>query len=296
MAIPSAQLETWSHQGSVAQSSDTYQAIKRTLEDSSVPYAGKDYSVFLQGSYGNDTNIYKESDVDIVIQCNSGFFHDTSDLNESQKHSFETLFPDGTYKYSTFKSEVIKVLKDKYGADAEAGAKAIAIAASGSRRKADVIAAFQFRRYFSFVSFENQLYQDGICFFAKDGTRIVNYPKLHSANLTKKHQETSNRFKPMARILKNMRTRLVDSGVLEPGDAPSYYIEGLLYNVPSDKFVSSQEMTFLDSLIYLTDADMKELVCANEMYHLLREDSPVTWRTEKCTKFLSSLVDMWTQW
>jgi hypothetical protein len=67
MAIPESQLETWSHQGSVKQSRDTYATIKRTLEASDTKYADKDFEVFLQGSYGNDTNIYAESDVDVVI-------------------------------------------------------------------------------------------------------------------------------------------------------------------------------------------------------------------------------------
>src|SRR5690606_967984 len=68
MPIPESQLETWSHQGSITQSSSTYNTIKSVLEDSATPYAGRNFKVFLQGSYGNDTNIYAESDVDIVIR------------------------------------------------------------------------------------------------------------------------------------------------------------------------------------------------------------------------------------
>ena len=62
MAIPESQLETWAHQGSVSQSSTTYNTIKNVLEADDTPYAGKSYSVFLQGSYGNDTNIGKKWD------------------------------------------------------------------------------------------------------------------------------------------------------------------------------------------------------------------------------------------
>ena len=67
MAIPEAELDTWSHQGSITQSASTYASIKRALEAPDSRYAGKHYEVFLQGSYGNDTNIYAESDVDVVI-------------------------------------------------------------------------------------------------------------------------------------------------------------------------------------------------------------------------------------
>ena len=70
MAIPESQLDTWSHLGSITQSSTTYNTIKNALEAAENPYAGKNYNVFLQGSYGNNTNIYAESDVDIVIKLN----------------------------------------------------------------------------------------------------------------------------------------------------------------------------------------------------------------------------------
>ena len=43
MAIPESQLDTWSHQGSVTQSSNTYNTIKSALEASTTPYAGKNY-------------------------------------------------------------------------------------------------------------------------------------------------------------------------------------------------------------------------------------------------------------
>lgn len=68
MAIPESQLETWSKQGSVTQSSTTYQIIRNALLDAKAVYADKTFEVFLQGSYGNDTNIYAESDVDTVMR------------------------------------------------------------------------------------------------------------------------------------------------------------------------------------------------------------------------------------
>jgi hypothetical protein len=45
---------------------------------------------------------------------------------------------------------------------------------------------------------------------------------------TTKHQTTSSWFKPMARILKNLRRTMVTNGDLDAGVAPSYYVEGPL--------------------------------------------------------------------
>lgn len=39
MAISEAQLETWSHQGSVQQSAATYERIRQVLSDPRAPYA-----------------------------------------------------------------------------------------------------------------------------------------------------------------------------------------------------------------------------------------------------------------
>ena len=57
MAIPDSQLKTWSAQGSITQSAATYEKMRMVLGDSSSPYFSKDFSIFLQGSYGNDTNV-----------------------------------------------------------------------------------------------------------------------------------------------------------------------------------------------------------------------------------------------
>lgn len=85
MAIPESQLETWSHQGSVSQSAQTYDMIQKVLNDTTSPYYSKDFSIFLQGSYGNDTNVYRDSDVDVVIRLNQTYYSDTNSLNPDAK-------------------------------------------------------------------------------------------------------------------------------------------------------------------------------------------------------------------
>ena len=71
MPIAESQLETWSHPGAGPGSRDTYDSVRTALESPKAVYKDKDYEVFLQGSYGNDTNIYGESDVDTVIRLGS---------------------------------------------------------------------------------------------------------------------------------------------------------------------------------------------------------------------------------
>ena len=296
MAIPESQLITWSHQGSITQSSTTYNTIKGALEVSSAPYADKNYQVFLQGSYGNDTNIYAESDVDIVIKLNDSFQSDLSLLTDYQKTVFQNDLADATYAASDFKKDVRKVLVDKYGGDVTVGAKAIVIAGNVSRRKADVITAMQFRRYFKFNGIQDQSYEEGICFYNAAGERIANYPKQHATNCTTKHQNTNKWFKPMVRVVKNIRGKMIEDGLLEAGIAPSYYIEGLLYNVPNKNFGTSYEDSMLNSINWLRNADRSKFVCPNNQYMLLDGNINVTWNSKNCDLFLNGIVELWNGW
>ncbi len=297
MAIPESQLETWSHQGSVTQSSNTYKTIKNTLEAEGTLYTGKNFEVFLQGSYGNDTNIYSESDVDIIIKLNDCFYHDLSELPGDQKTAFESAHL-GTvsYAFMDFKKDIFSSLEKQYKNDVSTSDKAINVAASGGRRKADVIAAVQYRRYYQFRSDCDQRYAEGICFFTGSGVQIANYPRQHSQNLTKKHQSTNKWFKPMVRVLKNLRGKLVDEKLIAAGVAPSYYLEGLLYNVPDYKFGSSYQDSIVNCMNWILETDRSQFVCANEQYYLLRDDCPVTWQASKCDEFLAAVKRLWNEW
>jgi hypothetical protein len=295
MAIPETQLDTWSHQGSIAQSSSTYATVGQSLGAHDTKYYYRNFDIFLQGSYGNDTNIYAESDVDIVICLRDVYYYDISELNEQHRAIFNASFTPATYAYSDYKADVIAALRKSFGTtDVDAGKKSIKIKASGNRRSADVVVATEFYRYFS-TAYGMDHYS-GICFFSSSGTLINNYPKGHSANCTRKHQETSGWFKPMVRILKNMRSRLVDSNAIEPGCAPSYFLEGLLYNIPREKFGKTYADTFCACMSWLLSAKPDEFVCPSERHYLVRENSPACWPRANYDEFIKASIDMWKNW
>lgn len=297
MAIPESQLDTWSHQGAIKGSSSTYNSIKDALEGVGTPYADKDYSVFLQGSYGNDTNIYAESDVDVVICLNGCFQSDLSGLSEQGKLAWDAAYSNAKYTHTDFSKDVLSVLIDEFGNEVKAGKKAIMIPANGIRRKSDVITATQYRRYYKFNGINDQSYDEGICFYTSKGVQIANYPKQHRTNMTKKHQDSSKWLKPMVRVMKNLRSRLVDDDLLKEGMAPSYFIEGLLYNVPSDKFHTDYETCFINAINWLRqEADKAKLVCANEQYYLLHDNAPTCWPSANCDAFLDAASELWKNW
>lgn len=296
MTISEKQLETWSAQGSVTQSKATYGTVKAALEDSSAPYNGKSYSIFLQGSYGNDTNIYADSDVDVVMMLDDIYYTDLDELEEADRSAYNSSRSVASYSFAQFKKEVIQQLASKFGASVKPGKKAIFVEGSGNRRDSDVLACTELRRYTRFKNFSDQKYHTGICFWTTDGTQIINFPKQHSANCATKHQNTRSWFKPCVRILKNMRNSMIEKGYLKEGIAPSYFLEGMLYNVPNDNFGISYQETISNSLNWLIKCDRSKLVCANELYFLCHPTSPVTWRSEHLQIYLDAAVKFWNEW
>lgn len=293
MAIPESQLTTWSAQGSVKQSSDTYASVKGVLEDSNAPYFSKTYGSFLQGSYGNDTNVYSDSDVDVVMRLDSVFYYDLSRMTQPEREAYEKNFGDGQYSVGQFKTEVLGWLKKNYGDGAKSGKKALFIPGSGNRRDTDVLVCAQFRRYHKFNGPYDQKFDEGICFFLPDNTRIENFPKQHSANCTEKHKATKQWFKPTVRMFKNMRNRMTERGELAEGLAPSYYLEGMLYNVPDDKFGGTYQDTFINCYNWIVEADRTKLVCASYMHWLVRDNEPTSWSIGNFDAYLAAAKKHW---
>ena len=160
-----------------------------------------------------------------------------------------------------------------------------------------MIVAFEYRRYYKFKASYDESHVTGICFFLSDGTRVANYPNQHCENLTTKHQATGNKFKPVARIFKNMRSKLIDDGLIKEGSAPSYYIEGLLYNVPNDQFVGDYQDIFLNILKWLYNTkERSEFVCANEQYYLLRDNTHTCWACANGENFINAAIKLWNDW
>src|SRR3546814_11055753 len=95
-----------------------------------MPYANKNFKVFLQGSYSNDTNIYTESDVDIIIRLDACFQSDLIQLTEEEKAEYKSVFSDATYTHVEFKRDVLSTLTKQYGSEVTPGDKAISIEAS----------------------------------------------------------------------------------------------------------------------------------------------------------------------
>ncbi len=139
-------------------------------------------------------------------------------------------------------------------------------------------------------------FTEGICFFLPDGTRIENFPERHMANCTQKHQDTDEWFKKVVRVYKNMRNRMIEDGVLAEGIALSYYLEGMLWNVPDDKFGTSFDASFVNTYNWVIQAERDKLVTASGMHWLVRNGQHTSWPVANFDVYLAAAGKFWTEW
>jgi len=223
----------------------------------------------------------------------STYYSDIAGLDANARARFEANFSSAAYGYFDFKQDVLAWLTHKFGASVKAGKKAIFVPGNGNRRDADVLVCAVNRSYSNYDSQYANRYREGITFWTSSGDQIVNYPKQHLENSTTIHQATSGRFKPSIRVIKNMRNTMVDRGLINDGLAPSYFLEGMLSNVPSQNFVNSRQQTFENYMNWLQTAPIGDMTCANGIHYLLRDGHSVCWNVADYNTFRARAIQFW---
>jgi len=299
MAIPEAQLETWSNQGATVAAQQTYASVQAALNAPTSAVQNRSKEVFLQGSYRNFTNIYGDSDVDIVVKYNDAWGRDLALLPQDQVQAYLQTVTPSLYSWEQFRADVLTSLRTYYGpGSVTEGPKSLKIAAAPGRLAADVVPAFTYKRFNYFVNEVIQNYTEGIRFYdRRDGREIVNYPKQHIANGQGKNsdQRTDGNYKPTVRMFKNARTRLIDDGVVTRALAPSYFVECLVYNAPDALFVAGRQNAMHGVLEWLLGNPLPPMVCGNGIVPLFGP-TPEQWTIPNATTFVAGLVQLWNSW
>ncbi|MBS1780433.1 MAG: nucleotidyltransferase [Bacteroidetes bacterium] len=297
MAIPESQLQTWSNQGATTSSANTYNSIKTCIEGNNWN-DDVSFNIYLQGSYRNFTNIMSDSDVDVIIEFSSVFYSNKHELTQEQLRDFNEYYSDGKYSLNSFRDAVIQRLKSYYGETyVKVGNNSIKVLANSGRLDCDVICCAEYREYRSFSKIDTSSYAKGIVFWTNEThEKVVNFPKLHFDNGASKNQNCDSNYKPTIRIIKNIRARLVSSGTITKSLAPSYFIEGLMFNMPDNIFKNvthySRTLAVLNTFHNYSDTQLEALVCQNRQRYLFG-NSKQQWNVEDCKTFRNKLIEFW---
>jgi len=226
-----------------ARAENTERLIREAIEgDAFLSTLG--ISVFAKGSYKNNTNVRRDSDVDIAVEYNDIIYNEYSpSADEAEIKAVRGYTPysgpfrtaAGTTEISRFKDAVGEALVRAFGAGAVSRSNKVFTVRESSRSlAADVVPCAQFR-----MNWSPHSYARGIRLIP-DTTpvhRIVNYPQQHYERGIEKNEATSLRFKRIVRILKNLENQMVKEGA-SPVVA-SYLIESLVFNCADTAFDGS---------------------------------------------------------
>lgn len=203
-----------------------------------------DLSVYAKGSYKNNTNVRRDSDVDVAVEYTGVIFPEYGpDTNQDEvrrargtsDYAGPLTATSGGFDSARFKAAVQEAMEQAFGTSAVTRRnKVITVRESSRSLAADVVPCATCRTYWSPTR-----YRQGIRLLPdkSPGHSIENYPEQHYQNGVSKNGRTNKRFKSVVRILKNLENKMVQDD--NSPQVPSYLIECLVFNVPDDRFLAS---------------------------------------------------------
>lgn len=210
-----------------------------------VVYLKKGFSesvtVFVQGSFANNTNVKAFSDVDIAV-INEAVFR-TKYRSGATDANYGFVSSDITAQQ--FKNEVQNALEAKFGGDVVRGDKSIKVNGNSYRVDVDVVPALRFRDYSSDWSNNESNYVGGVVIVPDSGGSIVNYPEQHIELGRKKNTATNHYYKKIVRIAKKMRLLMKDKGYASATKVSSFFVESLIWNVPNSYFTKYSSLKYI---------------------------------------------------
>ena len=242
-------------------------------------------SVFAHGSYRNNTNVRKDSDVDTGILCADTFSYELPEGTTAEGFGITPA----SYNYAEFKDEVGAALVDYFGRGAVVrGNKAFDIHENTYHVEADVAPVFEFRWYF-----DDGSYRCGVALVPDSGGRIHNYPERlleswphinqHYENGVEKNNQTSRAFKGVVRILKALRNEMDEAGIGAAKPVPGFLIECMTWNAPNSCFAGSTWDAVVQAVLVHVWSKTKETASCKD------------WCEVNNTKYLFHPSQRWTR-
>lgn len=249
--------------------------------------------VFVQGSYKASTNVRADSDVDICILLPGTYFWNIqfSDITEDEVPGIRPA----PLSFKDFKNAVETALVNRFGrAGVTRGNKAFDVHANTYRIDADVVAAFEHRRYLNRRRDGVIPYQVGIEFRTDSGAQIINWPDQTYDNGVAKNNRNARMYKRAIRVVKRLRNQMQVEKIAAANDIGSFLIESLVWNVPDEGFAHDTYSRVIRHVLAHTfngtidDSRCEEWGEVNERKYIFKGSPALRDRTHK---FLSTAWD-----
>jgi len=205
-------------------------------------------NVYPKGSYANNTNVSHDSDVDVSVEYTGIEYFDLTDELKGLTRD-DVGFGEVTNPYSPeqLKDDVERALVKAFGRSVVTrNNKALTVREASTRLAADVVPCFAYRRYYARGAYGLRSHK-GVKLFPDTGWPIINWPAQHHDNGVAKNKATGLRFKRMVRALKYLENELCEKGLIK--EAPGYFAECLVFNVPNPKFNHTNYVDDMQSVL-----------------------------------------------
>ena len=274
MPIPESVLNQWSHHHAATASVQAHTAIRDALAHRDLPV----HDIFLQGSYKNDTNLRRNSDVDLVVQLDLRLRPRVAALVGPQLRNSGSHMA-AYERWQSFRRLVLAALREHFGDVVTTGRKSLKVAQGSIPAAADVVVTLKCG--------------NGSALYVPDEHRwAVSFPQQHHSKGASKDRGSAGRYKRATRMFKAARNHLLESNTIAEDTAPSYFIECLMYNVPNSLFQSSLARTYVGAVNWLSAATLRDFKCQNQLIDLVG-DSNDQWSVDKARAFILALGELW---
>ena len=248
--------------------------------------AGK-VRVFAKGSYANNTNVRRDSDVDIAVEWTHWAY--VTKVRQAADQPWDRigvrLADNLGPRPAEYRSWVEAALLSAFGPATvdTSGSKHIYVAGGTTTLDADVVPCFQLKRYERPGGTPHQ----GIRLYPKQGGIVENWPEQNRANGTVKNTNTGRRYKQLVRAMKRLENDMVKTGRLQK-DVHGYFVECLLYNLPNPTFTDPSYKTTAKNILAalwhgIQNGGSNDWVEVNRLKWLWR--SGQTWTPEEAANF-----------
>ncbi len=197
------------------------------------PLVGVNCEVYAPGSYHTNTNVRGESDIDVAAVCHDMFFYDVPAGTVPQSFGLGTA---STYTFSDFRTDVHAALSARFGSrTTHLETRRSTFTRIHIASQADVTPFCEYHLYDGKLTSDSAwAYTEGVKSISATGHGFVNWHRDHYTQGVKRNTETRRRFKRIARILKNVKFDMLDSGTTSAkaaaGRIPSFLVECLGFN------------------------------------------------------------------
>ncbi len=271
----------------------TERKIRKALDRSCI-FGRSDWRIIPQGSHHNNTNLRRDSDIDMCVCLKNVVYHD-GPLGDIP--TFEELGrPIANITFDEFRAHLFDCLEAEFGQTAVTpGEKAIHINKDDDVKiNADVVPAFTYQlfgpRLTIFGGREHP--PEGIALQTTTGQLLTNFPEQHYTMGCLKNDLVSRRYKRVVRILKSLREEMANDGDLpietrlKLDDTASFLIECLVFNCPYECFQNTSiYVDVVNCLNYLNSIFSQNRLLGSDFWD---------WKEVNGIKPLFSANQVWT--